>query len=346
MPGRGPIRMQGAPAYQSNSEEIAALTAPVTQLITPAEIRAAQKAIDPIFLGSPALSQTPLDAALDCALWLKVETLNPIRSFKGRGTEALFAGLKEMPKAVVATSTGNFGQGVARAAARRGVGATILAPSGSNPLKLEAMRRLGAEVRLVDPGDGDGKDLAAAIARDSGAMLIEDGAHREIAAGAGVIGLELTEAGIRPEIVVLQLGDGALAGGIGSWFRAALPEARIIGVVAAGAPAMMQSLAARRVVETDRADTIADGMAIYRPIASAVAQLQECLDEVLSVDDDAILEAARLLLCKTGLLVEPSGAAGLAAIATHRDRFAGRRVATVLTGSNLTAAFQESLMAA
>ena len=103
------------------------------QPITPAEISAAQKAIDPIFLATPALSQTPLDAALDCVLWLKVETLNPIRSFKGRGTEALFAGLKDMPKAVVATSTGNPGQGLGRAAARRGVGATILAPSGSNP---------------------------------------------------------------------------------------------------------------------------------------------------------------------------------------------------------------------
>src|SRR5882757_2367698 len=233
-----------------------------SSLITEAEIESARAAIDPVFLDSPCLRETPLDAALGCALTLKVETLNPIRSFKGRGTEALFAALQQKPKAVVASSTGNFGQGVARAATRRGIAATILAPEGSNPMKLAAMERLGATVRLVPPAEGDGKETAARLAAETGAMMIEDGAHREIAAGAGVIGLELTEAGIAPDVVILQLGDGALAGGIGSWFRAALPEARIIGVVATGAPAMMQSLAARRVVQTDRADTIADGMAI------------------------------------------------------------------------------------
>src|SRR5205823_1772262 len=141
----------------------------------------------------------------------------------------------------IATSTGNFGQGLARAAKRRDVTATILAPEGANPLKLEAMRRLGAEVRLVPSREGDGKDLARRLAAESGALLVEDGAHREIAAGAGVIALELTEAGLHPDIVVIQLGDGALAAGVGSWFRAALPETRIVGVAAEGAPAMARS---------------------------------------------------------------------------------------------------------
>jgi threonine dehydratase len=292
------------------------------------------------------LRQTSLDAALGCTLTLKVETLNPIRSFKGRGTEALFAALKQKPKSVVATSTGNFGQGVSRAAARRGIAATILAPEGANPLKLAAMERLGGTVRLVPAAEGDGKETAARLAKETGAMLIEDGAHREIAAGAGVIALELTEAGVVPEVLVIQLGDGALAAGIGSWLRARSPKTRIVGVVASGAPAMMHSLAQGRVIETARVETIADGMAIRAPIAASVEMLKHCIDDVVAVDDSAIVEAAQLLLRATGVLVEPSGAAGIAAIATHRDRFAGRSIAGVLTGSNLAPEFQRQLLQA
>jgi len=315
-------------------------------LITKAEIESARAAIDPVFLNSPLLRETPLDAALGCTLAIKVETLNPIRSFKGRGTEALFAALKQKPRAVVATSTGNFGQGVARAATRRGIAATILAPTGSNPVKLAAMERLGATVEIVPAAEGDGKDTAARLARETGAMMIEDGAHREISAGAGVIGLELTEAGIAPDVLVIQLGDGALAAGIGSWLRARSPKTRIVGVVATGAPAMMQSLQQGRAVETAQVDTIADGMAIRAPIDSSVQMLKHCIDAVVAVDDAAILDAARLLLRTTGILVEPSGAAGIAAIATHRQKFAGRTAAAVLTGSNLSPDFQRQLLQA
>ena len=319
--------------------------------ITPQEILAARAAIDPVFLDSPVMSHGALDAALGCACTLKVETLNPVRSFKGRGTEAVLAALDPRPVAVVATSSGNFGQGLARAAARRSVAATILAPAWANPLKLDAMRRLGATVRVVDPAEGDGKALARRIAAETGAVFIEDGGHRIVTAGAGVIGQELTAAGHVFDDVIVQIGDGALATGIGSWFKAQgqrgiSPGTRIIGVVARGAPAMAQSFAAGRAIDTPDTDTIADGMAIARPVPSAVDQLRAVVDEILVVDDDAILAAARLLLRMAGVLSEPSGAAGLAAIITNQARFAGRRVASVVTGSNLDAAFQARLLAA
>jgi threonine dehydratase len=198
----------------------------------------------------------------------------------------------------------------------------------------------------VAPADGDGKARARQHAADSDALFVEDGGNRDIAAGAGVIGLELTEAGIRPDALVLQIGDGALAGGMASWFRHVSPEIRIIGVVAAGAPAMAQSLEARRAVEAERMDTIADGMAIRRPIAGAVAQLLRCIDEVILVEDAAIIDAARLLLRTAGLIAEPSGAAGLAAIAGNRATFANRHVVSIITGSNASAEFQAKLLAA
>ena len=313
--------------------------------ITPQQILAARAAIDPVFLDSPAMWHGALDEALGCACLLKVETLNPIRSFKGRGTEAVMAALEPRPASVVATSSGNFGQGLARAAARRGIAATILAPAWANPLKLEAMHRLGATVQLAEADDGAGKELARQIAAETGAVFVEDGGHPVIAAGAGVIAQELTAAGHQLDDVVVQIGDGALATGIGSWFKAQDPAVRIVGVVARGAPAMAQSFAAGRAIDTPGTDTIADGMAINRPVPSAVAQLRACVDEILLVDDDAILDAARLLLRTTGVLAEPSGAAGIAAVMTNRDRFAGRQVAAVVTGSNLDAAFQARLLA-
>jgi len=313
--------------------------------LTPQQILAARAAIDPAFLDSPAMRHGALDEALGCTCTLKVETLNPIRSFKGRGTEAVLAALEPRPAAVVATSSGNFGQGLARAAARRGIAAIILAPAWANPLKLEAMRRLGATVRQAGADDGAGKDLARQIAAETGALFVEDGGHPVIAAGAGVIAQELTAAGHRVDDVVVQIGDGALATGIGSWFKAQDPSVRIVGVVARGAPAMAQSFTAGRAIDTPGTATIADGMAINRPVPSAVAQLRACVDEILLVDDDAILAAARLLLRTAGVLAEPSGAAGIAAVMTNRDRFAGRRVAAVVTGSNLDAAFQARLLA-
>lgn len=313
--------------------------------ITQQQILAARAAIDPVFLDSPTMSHGALDDALGCACLLKVETLNPIRSFKGRGTEAVLAMLDPRPEAVVATSSGNFGQGLTRAAARRGIAVTIVAPSWGNPVKIEAMRRLGATVRQAEPADGAGKGLARRIAAETGALFVEDGGHPIITAGAGVIAQELTAAGHEIDDMIVQIGDGALATGIGSWLKAQAPGVRIVGVVARGAPAMAQSFAAGHAIDTPSTNTIADGMAISHPVPSAVGQLRATVDEILVVDDEDIVAAARLLLHTAGVVPEPSGAAGLAAVMTNHARFAGRRVATVITGSNFSAAFQARLLA-
>src|SRR4029434_5347699 len=124
----------------------------MTVLLTADEILAARAAIDPVFLNSPLMTHPALENPLSCAVTLKAETLNPIRSFKGRGTEAVLTALSPRPAAVVTASTGNFGQAIAWAARRRGSAATIYAPARANALKVEAMRRLGAVVVLVEEG--------------------------------------------------------------------------------------------------------------------------------------------------------------------------------------------------
>jgi threonine dehydratase len=301
--------------------------------VTESDIARARAIIDPVFLGSPIVRQDALDAALGCSIVLKVETLNPIRSFKGRGTEVLMASLSNKPSHVVATSSGNFGQGLARAATRRGVKATIFSGEDDNPAKLEAMRRLGADVRLV-PRSEDGKAIARKAAADMDALHIEDGAHPEIAAGAGTIAIELLARCANLDAVLVQIGDGALVTGVGSWIKATSPKTRVIGVTAAGAPGMRASLNARKPVGA-APDTIADGMAIHTPIASALNGVAAVIDDILEVDDETILDAMALLLGGAGLVAEPSGAAGVAAVMLYKQMFRDRQIATIVTGANV-----------
>jgi threonine dehydratase len=304
----------------------------VSALLTIDEILAARAVIDPVFLDSPLVRHRALDDALGCTVTLKVETLNPIRSFKGRGTEAVLEALNPRPAGVVAASTGNFGQGIAWSARRRGIAATIFVPAVANPAKVEAMRRLGATVHLAEAGTDEADAAREAVGANT--VFVEDGAYREIAAGAGTIAGELTAAGVEPDVMLVQVGDGALVGGVGSWLRANAPRTRVVGVTAVNSPAMAQSVAAGRSIERP-ADTIADGMAVSRPIPSALAGVQAAIDEIVEVSEEGMIAAMRLLIERGGLLAEPSGAAGVAALLEHGERFRGTAVAVLITGSNL-----------
>lgn len=299
------------------------------------QIAAAMSVIDPVFLNTPLLRDTSLDRAVDAELFCKVETLNPIRSFKGRGTE-LFASTLREHRTVVCASAGNFGQGLARAAVRRGHTVIVFAAKRANPLKVEAMRRLGAEVRLGGADFDAAKDAARRFAASSNALYVEDGAVPEIAEGAGTIALELSESGSVPEVMLVPLGNGALATGIGTWCRHAEAGTRVIGVVAAGAPAMRLSFAAREPVSTEKANTIADGIAVREPVAYAVECMRHTLDEVVTVTDKSIVRAMRLVHGHLGLVIEPAGVVALAALLEHPERWRGGRVAMPLCGGNVT----------
>ncbi len=304
-------------------------------MITPDRIEAAARGIDPVFLRSPLLGGTSLDRALGLELHLKVECLNPIRAFKGRGTDWFVADV-EGTAPLVGASAGNFGQGLARAGRKRGRAVTVFAAQTANPLKLDAMRRLGADVRLSGHDFDAAKLAARAHAAETGARLVEDGAEPAIAEGAGTIALEITGAGVALDAALISLGNGALATGMGAWLRHAAPETQVIGVVAAGAPSMRLSFEAGRAVPTSTADTIADGIAVREPVPFAVECMTATLDAVVAVEDATIRHAMRLLHEHVGLVVEPAGAAGLAALLMEPDRWRGRRVGTVLCGGNVS----------
>jgi threonine dehydratase len=305
-----------------------------------ANIAAAHKAIDSVFLHTPLCRHPAADAALGFPLLAKVETLNPLRCFKGRGAEWFLGSAPAADTPLVAASAGNFGQGLAYAARKRGRKLVIFAATGANALKLEAMRKLGAELVL----EGKDFDAAKAAARSHAAknhfVFVEDGAHPAIAEGAGTIALEITsELELRQRTldeILVPLGNGALLAGIGAWMKAKMPSCRVIGVVAEAAPAMLLSWKEGGAVATPSAATIADGIAVREPVSYALDCMRRSVDEVVAVSEDALRAAMRFCHENYGLVVEPAGAAGVAAALAHRERFTGRTVATVLCGGNLT----------
>ena len=300
-------------------------------------IVAASEAIDPVFRDTPQYEAETLREQLDCRLVVKVETLNPIRSFKARGAQFLVSQMSGSPHLVCATA-GNFGQGMAYAARKRGWAITIFVGAHANPMKVERMRGLGATVRM---GSDDPDALhveAKEFAGKNGAHLVEDGREAAIAEGAGTIAVELLRWPRCFDDIVVPLGDGALLGGMARWVKAQCPTTRMIGVCATASPAMERSWRSRRVVSAPCDGTIAAGIRVGTPFEEAVTDLTDLIDDVLLVPDSSLITAMRLAHQELGVVLEPAGAAGLAAVLDHREQFRGRLVATVLTGGNVSPA--------
>ena len=298
-------------------------------------IARASRAIDAAFRDSPQFEAPSLSQDLGCRLVVKIETLNPIRSFKARGALFLMSELSGRPHLVCATA-GNFGQGMAYAARKHGFPLTVFTNSDANPLKIARMRAMGADVRAAGTGPDEPHDEAVAFAAETGAVLVEDGRDAAIAEGAGTIGMELLRWPEPFDSIVVPLGDGALLGGVARWVKAHVPATRMVGVCAAGSPAMERSWRRGQVAAVPP-KTIADGISIQTPFEEAVTDLKGIVDEILLVKDETLITAMRLAHKELGLVLEPSGAAGLAALLAHDEQFRGKLVGTVLTGGNLTA---------
>jgi threonine dehydratase len=301
-----------------------------------ARIRAARRVIDPVFLDTPLYRCQELEPGLGCAVSIKLETANPVRSFKARGTELVTSHLAgDGSRAAVCASAGNLGQALAWSGRGRGLEVTVVASRFAPTAKLDRIRALGARLELVD-GDFDlAREQAAAIARNQGIRLVEDSLDIETCEGAATIGLELTDVAPAFDAVLIALGGGALATGAGHVLKALAPSVEVICVQPLGAPAMTYSWRQRRVVTTGPTNTIADGVAGRRPIPAVLDDLLLVADDAILVSEASIITGMRMLLDHAGLVVEPSAALGIAAILEDRDRFVGRHVVTIVCGSNV-----------
>ena len=327
--------------------------------------------IDPVFLDTPMYPCDALGRALGCTVSIKLETANPVRSFKGRGTELVASMLAGQGRTdVVCASAGNLGQALAWSAGRRGIHVTVVASRWAPVAKLDRIRALGAALELVDGDFEAARERATSIAQRDGVRLVEDSRDLETCEGAATIGLELAagaaqagaaqagaaqagaaqagaaqagaaqagaaQAGAAQfDTVLIALGGGAMATGVGHVLKTHAPAAEVICVQPSGAPAMTLSWRARRVVTTDSADTIADGVAGRYPIPAVLDDLLVVADDAVLVQEASIVAGLRLLLEHAGLVVEPSAALGVAAVLEDRERFAGRHVVVIICGSNV-----------
>ncbi|WP_158890075.1 threonine ammonia-lyase [Amycolatopsis anabasis] len=292
-------------------------------------IEEAARVVEPAFRNTPQFREPTLSERLGRELVVKIETLNPLGSFKGRGTDYYLHGV-EGGQEVVCASAGNFGQGIAYAGAKRDSLVTVFTATNANPGKVARMRALGADVRQVGADFDAAKDAAREYAREPGRLFVEDGEAPAIAEGAGTIAAELAPLGL--DTILVPVGNGSLISGIGRYLRAHSPRTRVIGICAAGAPAMERSWRAGRPISTEAAHTSADGIAVRVPVPVSVRWTREYVDDMVLVGEEFLVEGLRLARDTLGMLLEPSAVAGFAALLQHD--LPGETAGTIITGRN------------
>ncbi|MEV0064475.1 threonine ammonia-lyase [Nocardia sp. NPDC058379] len=301
-------------------------------------IEAAARLLAPVIRRTPTVGSRVLSERAGAQVLLKCENLQRTGSFKPRGAYNRIANLPaaERARGVVAASAGNHAQGVAWSAAELGTTSTVFMPIGASLPKLVATRAYGAEVHQV--GDTIDESLLAAeeFAQRTGATLIHPFDHPDIVAGQATVALEILEQVPEVGTVVVPTGGGGLLAGVAVALAALAPHVTVIGVQAAEAAAWPDSLAAGKPVRVPRMATMADGIAVGLPGAVPFAHVADLVREIVTVDEDALSKALLLCLERAKLIVEPAGAAGVAALLSPlRDRALPGPVVTILSGGNI-----------
>jgi len=307
-------------------------------LPTLAGIEEAEGRIRPHLAETPLLRSEILSRAMNADVWLKLETVSPIASFKLRGALAVLSRAQEASGLATActSSTGNHGQGVAYAARLLGLAAEIFLPDPPNPVKRAMIEAFGGRVHAVGHDLDAAKAEAIAYAASNGALFVDDGESLDLMEGAGTLGLEAARALPDIDAIFVPMGSGTLATGVATAAKALQPEVKVIAVQAKGAPAMVDSFHAGRAIERPAKST-ADGLICRVPAERALAGLLANVDDAMTRSDEQLLAGVRTLIDCAHVLVEPAGAAGLAAAYAGRGALTGKRIVLILTGANITA---------
>ncbi|MFC4946996.1 threonine ammonia-lyase [Pseudonocardia sp. GCM10023141] len=300
------------------------------------DIRAARELLAGVVSVTPVAGSRTLSDLCGGPVWFKCENLQRTGSFKIRGAYTRIARLSDVDRArgVVAASAGNHAQGVALAARLLGIEATVFMPVGAALPKVGATRGYGATVQLA----GETVDGSIAAAREfatlTGAVFVHPFDHPDVIAGQGTVGLEILEQVPDVRTVLVGTGGGGLLGGVAAAIKAQRPDVHVVGVQAEGAAAWPDSLSAGEPRSLAAMRTIADGIAVGRPGDITFPQVAALVDDMITVDDDALSRALLHCLERAKLVVEPAGVAGVAALLEHPRRFATPAVA-VLSGGNV-----------
>jgi threonine dehydratase len=296
----------------------------------------------------PHLPPTPLQYSRafttksGCHVFLKIEGVQPTRSFKVRGalTKLIRMPAEQRAAGVITASAGNHGQGVAYAAQTFGVPATVYVPDNANALKVEAIKRLGSRVVHFGRSYNEAYLEALRAQEAGGATFVHAYDDPDVVAGQGTIAVELLrqldELAAGADTVLVPVGGGGLISGISAYLKARRPGIRVLGVEPSGADALTRSLEAGRLVTLERVATMADGLAASAPGPLTLGIAQACVDGMIRVEESEMLRAIRLFFEWEHLLAEPAGAAALAALLYHYTPQANERVVVILSGANVT----------
>ncbi len=333
--------LPAAKLFRMSATAVTSMTAP-----TFSDVLAARDRIR-LYLKPTALYRYPaLDDLVGTETWVKHENHQPICAFKVRGGVNLMAQLSEDEKrrGVITASTGNHGQSIAYAARLFGVRAIICVPEGANPVKVKSIRGLGAEIVMQGKDFDDAREHAERLTAEHGYRYIHSGNEPHLIAGVATEALEILEEQPDIDVIIVPIGGGSGASGTCLAAKAMKPDVRVIGVQSAEAPAAFRSWKARQLL-ADSNSTIAEGLATRTAFELPQRILWEMLDEFILVPDAEIKTAVRLMIETTRNLCEPAGASPLAAALHLKDGLRGKRVALILSGSNITPAQLKDLMA-
>jgi threonine dehydratase len=306
-------------------------------LLELSDIQAAAERARDVVLPTPLIRSNTLTRICGREMWVKLENLQRAGSFKIRGAMNALSllGPKERSKGVTAGSAGNHAQGVALAASTLGISSTVFMPITAPLPKVEATSRYGAEIQLVGANLGEAVDAAKAHASETGATFIHPYDDPTIVAGQGTMGLEIADQIPVNAHVVIPIGGGGLAAGTATALKALRPEMSITGVEAAATPTYSTSRSLGRPTDVEPGYTMADGIAVSRVSSFVFDHVETHIDHLVTVDDTQMAEALVLLLERSKLVVEASGAAALAAVRAGLIPDDPHPVLIVLSGGNV-----------
>jgi len=307
------------------------------QAPTLVDVLAAKRRLAPYLRPTPLYTYAALGELVGTEVWVKHENHQPVGAFKVRGGVNLVSQLDEdeRRRGVIAASTGNHGQSVAYAARLFGVRATVCVPEGANPVKTASMEALGAELVVHGRDFDDAREHCEALAAEHGYRYIHSGNEPLLIAGVATETLEILEEQPEIDVVIVPVGGGSGAAGACIAAKSIRSSIEVIGVQSEAAPAAYRSWKSGRLLD-DRMETRAEGLATRTAFELPQQILRRHLDDFVLVGEDELERAVVMMIERTRNLVEPAGAAPLAAALRLRDRLAGKRVALVLSGGNIS----------
>ncbi|MDR0931177.1 MAG: threonine ammonia-lyase [Clostridiales bacterium] len=310
------------------------------------EIQDAAQRLKGVIHKLPLLSSRTFSQLSGAEIYFKCENQQRTGSFKIRGAYNKIAKLTENQdvESVVASSAGNHAQGVAYAAAQKGINSIICMPKSAPLAKIAATKGYGAQVILHGAGFDDAYEKALDVQKETNATFVHAYNDEDIIAGQGTIGIEILQELPTVDAIVVPVGGGGLLSGISFAVKEVCPHVKVIGVQAEGCDPLVRSYKAKSLVNADKSNTIADGIAVRHPGDVNFEIIKNCVDDMVTVTEDEISESVLLLLERSKQAVEPSGAVAVAAMINKKINLPGKKVVCILSGGNIDVGFMNKII--